>query len=207
MKPLLLTGFENFLDHPYNPTEKIARAFDGKTIGTKSVPVKVAILPVSFSEARREIKRLLTHESYCAHLSLGLAASRRHITPEVVALNRVHNPKRPDNLGKTYELEWLEELGPLALESTLPLKKMHQALEQHQLPTELSFTAGTYVCNAVMYEALWFCIQQGIALPSGFMHLPPDQDFNRPNTQNNPTLKQLEDGVRVSLEMIVSEVI
>lgn len=188
---ILLTGFVNFLDHPYNPTETIAHALNQSEIeGHKIVS---HILPVSFTEACLEIKRLLEQEGpWGLHVSLGLASKRTKITPEAIAINLKHNPERPDNLGHCSFLEPLQANAPEALLSTLPHQKILNELIQAKLPAEISTHAGAYVCNAVMYQALHALNN---SIPSGFVHLPPDRDFylRQKKEEQSRTALKMED--------------
>ena len=176
---ILLTGFVNFLDHPYNPTQMVAEALNQTEIdGSK---VYSHILPVSFKEACLEIKRLLEDEGpWDLHISLGLASTRTKITPEAIAINLIHNPERPDNLGHCAFLAPLLPGAPEALLSTLPHQKILEELKRANLPSEVSTSAGAYVCNAVMFQALHTLNK---SIPSGFVHLPPDKEFYLKNKQ------------------------
>ncbi len=170
---ILLTGFVNFLDHPYNPTQIVAEALDQSEIEGRKVFSH--ILPVSFTEACLEIKRLLQDAGpWDLHVSLGLASTRTKITPEAIAINLIHNPERPDNLGQCAFLKPLIPGAPEALLSTLPHQKILAELKQGNLPCEVSTHAGAYVCNAVMFQALHTLNK---SIPSGFVHLPPDKEF------------------------------
>ena len=99
----------------------------------------------------------------------GLAASRTKITPEKVAVNFAH-ARIPDNDGAQPQNLPLDPRGPAAYFSTLPVLDMVEALEAKNIPAELSLSAGSYVCNAVMYRLLAWATPRGI--PAGFVHVP-----------------------------------
>lgn len=198
---VLLTGFENFLQHPYNPTQLIVEKIAQKSFQEHQIVTR--ILPVKFDQACEQTNHALLEQEFDFHLALGLAASRKIITPEVVALNLAHNPNRPDNSNQELYLSSLKEEGALALRSTLPLQKIEENLVFKGYVCELSFSAGTYVCNAVMYEAL-SCIQSNrLSTRSGFIHLPPDNQFSV-DSKNNPSLDQLTQAVEIIISTCLS---
>lgn len=193
----LVTGFENFLDHPYNPSQKVLDSLvvhEGELI--------TEILPVDFDSANKKIVSLILEHQPQVHLSLGLAASRTLITPEVVALNMIHNPQRPDNRGQTHSLRPIHPEGQDLYWSTLPLRKLEQ-----ELKLTLSFSAGTYVCNSVMYCALEAIAQNKLNCLSGFIHIPPDQNFHKGgHAKGGLSLDQIAQSLNQIIELCTREV-
>ena len=51
-------------------------------------------------------------------------------------------------------------------------KAMVQNVREHGLPCHVSFTAGTYVCNCVMYNVLHLCATKYPNIRAGFIHVP-----------------------------------
>jgi pyroglutamyl-peptidase len=168
MKTCLLTGFEPFLDHPVNPTQSIVEALDGQRIG--GYLVKGLLLPVVFQQAGKRVIEALETVQPDAVISLGLSAGRTAITPERVAINCIDGPE--DNEGRKWEDAFIEEDGNAAYFTTLPIRTMVNRLKQAQLPATVSNSAGTYVCNHVMYTVLHYLHQQDMSLPAGFIHVP-----------------------------------
>lgn len=166
---IMLTGFEPFLNFEHNPTEKVIQALHGTT--RKNVHIEGVILPVTFDGAREQLKQQMEEIQPDAIVSLGLAAGRNQITPERVALN-VQQSSRPDNHGHVATGQVIDPAGPASLFSTLPLNDLVEALLTNGYPASVSNTAGTYVCNAVMYEGLQYAYDR--QLFSGFIHIPAD---------------------------------
>ncbi len=98
---------------------------------------------------------------------LGLASNRKTINLEKVAINLIHGDIA-DNEGVLHQDQLILKDGPVAYFATLPLEEMRQS--QTPFPFEMSFTAGTYVCNYVMYETLNFLKDSKVK--AGFIHLP-----------------------------------
>ncbi|MGP4078923.1 pyroglutamyl-peptidase I [Pseudalkalibacillus sp. R45] len=177
MKKLLLTGFEPFLDHGVNPTELIVINLDGKTIGGFSVVGRV--LPVEFHRSAEVLVDHVRELEPDAVVCLGLAAGRDKITPERVAINI--NDGVPDNSGRNPVDETIVEDGPAAYFSTLPIRKMVNALRNSRIPAEISNTAGTYLCNNVMYSLLHVYEGKGETIPAGFIHVPASFELSVEN--------------------------
>jgi|SRR5690606_4519403 len=168
MKKLLLTGFEPFLEFPINPTYEIATTLHGKTIGDYEVIGEV--LSVDFHKSGEQLLELIEKHDPDAVLSLGLAGGRNSITPERIAINCNDGPV--DNEGYKPNGEKIEKNGPDAYFSKLPLYEIVHKLGESGYPAKISNTAGTYLCNNVMYHGLHYFSQRGLDRPSGFIHIP-----------------------------------
>jgi pyroglutamyl-peptidase len=169
MKTLLLTGFEPFQGLPSNPSEQTVKLLHQKKIGGCRVTGR--ILPVVFLEAWRQISGWIEELSPDAVLMLGLAAGRTKISVERVAINCCAGA---DSSGKQYEDAPIEPAGDDAYFATLPLRAIVERLKGDGLPAEISSSAGTYVCNYVMYRVLHAFKRRGPAVPAGLIHLPAD---------------------------------
>lgn len=173
MKTLLLTGFEPFLNFPINPTMEIVKEFDGKRIGDYQVEGKV--LSVDFLKSGDQLIKLIEETWPDAVISLGLAGGRSKITPERIAINC--NDGEKDNKGYKPNGEEIIEGGPAGIFSTLPIKEMITSLHGAGFPAEISNSAGTYLCNNVMYRSLYHFSQTNVHIPSGFIHIPASHEL------------------------------
>ncbi|WP_440897400.1 pyroglutamyl-peptidase I [Amphibacillus sp. Q70] len=172
-KKLLLTGFEPFLDFSINPTKEIVEELNGTTIGAYTVASHV--LSVDFHKAGKQLLQVIDETKPDAIISLGLAGGRFKVSPERIAINVNDGPK--DNQGHKPENEVIWEDGTDGLFSTLPISKMVEQLKRQGLPAEVSNTAGTYLCNHVMYQALYYTKINEIELPAGFIHIPASHEL------------------------------
>lgn len=168
MKKLLLTGFEPFLNYPVNPTMDIVKELDGETINNYEIVGK--ILTVDFAKSGEQILKEIKNVQPDAVISLGLSAGRYKITPERIAINCNDGPK--DNRGYEPAGERIFADGQDGMFTTLPIQQMVDQLKKADLPASISNTAGTYLCNNVMYHALYHFSTNQLAVPSGFIHIP-----------------------------------
>jgi len=189
-RTLLLTGFEPFHTHPSNPSAAAAEALDGLIL-PGSLRIHSALLPVEPHAARARLLPLLSELRPDAVLLTGLAAGRPHVTLERVALN-VMDFQIPDNAGQTYRDQPAEVSGPPALLGTLPMRDIVEAWRAAGIPGDISNTAGLYVCNFVMYHALYILQTQGRAhVPTGFLHLPANAEVALAVSPERPPLPYL----------------
>jgi pyroglutamyl-peptidase len=173
LKKLLLTGFEPFLDYPTNPTMKVVEELDGKKIDEFEVVGR--ILTVDFKQSGNQLLEYFEEVKPDAVISLGLAAGRYKITPERIAINCSDGDR--DNSGHRPVDEKIAESGLDGMFSTLPIRSMVERLLGEGLPAEISNTAGTYLCNNVMYTMLHYLQQKGLNIPSGFIHIPASHEL------------------------------
>ncbi|WP_025025501.1 pyroglutamyl-peptidase I [Caldalkalibacillus mannanilyticus] len=197
-KKLLLTGFEPFLDHPINPTEQIVKTLEKRDIG--EYQVYGHILPVRFNESAKELIDVFEEIQPDVVISLGLAAGRNRITPERVAINC--NDGEPDNEGMSYCDQAIQPDGPAAYFSTLPLRQIVDTLQEHQFPAEISNSAGTYLCNNIMYQMLHYIDEQGLDVRSGFIHIPASHELTIQSRKGYPSWSM--ESLISALQLIIS---
>ena len=101
---------------------------------------------------------------------------------ERVAIN-VDDARIPDNAGRQPIDELVAANGPPAYFASLPVKAMAAAIRAAGVPAEVSNTAGTFVCNHLMYGVLHFLAASGNRARAGFIHVPfsEEQAIDKPN--------------------------
>jgi pyroglutamyl-peptidase len=166
---MLLTGFEGYGGRSDNPSAMIAESLAGSTICGHTV--EAAVLPVTMHDIRANIEALIDKHQTSVVVCLGLAPGEPMIRLEKVAINQA-DFNIADNSGQTVRGPLLEEGGPAAYESTLPVQTICEELLASGVPARVSYTAGTFLCNAVSYYALHYCASHYPQTRAGFIHLP-----------------------------------
>lgn len=158
---IVVTGFEPFGGATVNASWEAVRRLSG---------VKKALLPVSFDRAAQAV-RALAGAAPDAVICVGEAGGRSAISVERAAINLM-DARLPDNDGAQPCDVPVRQDGPAAYFATLPTRCVVERVRAAGLPAELSYTAGTYVCNATFY-ALMDALQ-GLECPclGGFIHVP-----------------------------------
>ena len=180
---LLVTGFEPFNGGSVNPSQQIVH----RLTAPEDVKLIKEILPVEFKNTTVRLKELLSKHQPDIVLLIGQAGGRAEISVERVAINvdnvKSSNGKKilPDNAGDTPVDECIEAEGAAAYFATLPLWEIVEAVQEKGIPAAISNSAGTYVCNHVMYEVLYLAATQYPQMKAGFVHVPflPEQIANR----------------------------
>lgn len=164
---ILVTGYKPFLGASSNPSEYLANKISEEIFQVKSL-----ILPVEFGRSFEILKNELEVNNYTMLIMIGQAAGRKKISLEKVALNWVQTENRD-------EAQYLPETGnisreaPLALMTKFPVDLVFNALKSNNYPVEISFSAGTYVCNELYFRVL----EKFTDLQSVFVHVPLESDL------------------------------
>ena len=152
MKKLLLTAFTPFDGERINPALEAVKLVKDKIGNLEIVKLEV---PTVFGKSIETVREAIEREKPDFVLSIGQAGGRAEITPERVAIN-LDDARIPDNEGNQPIDEPIFPDGENAYFSTLPVKAMVEAIRKEGLPSSLSNSAGTYVCNHLMYGVLYF---------------------------------------------------
>ena len=169
---LLLTGFTPFAGETINPALEAVKRVKPELAGMEIVKLEV---PTVFGESVRLVQEAIEREQPDFVLSVGQAGGRAAVTPERVAIN-VDDARIPDNAGQQPIDVPIFVDGENAYFATLPVKAMAEAIRKAGLPSALSNTAGTYVCNHLMYGVLYY-LDKRPSMKAGFIHVPyiPEQ--------------------------------
>ncbi len=167
---VLVTGFNPFGKHRKNPTQRLAREADRRSIGGALLAGRV--LPTEFRRCDRMIAKALRETRPNAVLMFGLAPHRKKLALECVALNVDHS-EQPDNAGRRPWRRAIDPRGPTLLEATLSIDRLHDALRRARIPVSVSYHAGTYVCNHAYYRTLRGAGRARVAFIHVPRHAPP----------------------------------
>ena len=202
MQKVLITGFEPFGGERLNPSWEVVKQLnDMELVGTRIVARQ---LPCVFGAALEALNAAIDEVQPLMVLAVGQAGGRTDITIERVAIN-VDDARIPDNQGQQPVDEPIVAGGPAAYFSTLPIKAMVSSMREAGIPASVSQTAGTYVCNHVMYGLLHRLSGQREA-KGGFIHIPylPEQAAAHPGAPSmaaSTVLFALELAVSIALQV------
>lgn len=177
---VLITGFAPFGGEKTNPSweavQRLPDAIDGNVVIKE-------LLPVSYAHAGVVIIDLITKNKPDVVIAVGQAGGRSGITIERVAIN-INDAELADNDGLALTDTPCLKDAPAAYFSTLPVKDIIAAIRAEKIPAFISNSAGTYVCNHVLYHALHHCAVHSLPIKTGFIHVPflPEQVCEKNNT-------------------------
>jgi len=197
MKRLLITGFDPFGGETINPSWEAVRLLPDR-IGPWQIQ-KLQI-PTVFEKASQQVLKQADAYDPDAILCIGQAGGRRGLTPEVVAIN-LREANIPDNAGNQPTSAPVSSDGPAAYFSTVPVRAMVSAIRQLDLPASLSYSAGAFVCNDVLYTLLHH--YAGTEVKVGFIHVPFLPEQAKENVPSLP-LDQIVQGLQAAIEALDS---
>lgn len=177
---LLLTAFDPFGGDKVNPALEAVKGVADQIGDVQIIKLEV---PTVFDKSVRTVADAMAAHQPDAVLCIGQAGGRFGMTPERVAIN-VNDARIPDNEGNQPIDTPVFEDGAPAYFTSLPIKAMVKAMCDAGIPASVSNTAGTFVCNHLMYGVLYHIAKTYPNMKGGFMHVPfiPNQVLTRPNT-------------------------
>lgn len=195
MKKLLITGFDPFGGETINPSWEAVRLLPD-IIGDYAL-TKLQI-PTVFGDASRMVLEKSSILQPDAILCIGQAGGRRGITPELVAIN-LREANIPDNAENQPQNVPVAPDGPAAYFSTVPVRAMVDAIRSFALPASLSYSAGAFVCNDVLYTLLHHF--HGTDTQVGFIHVPYLPEQAKEGVPSLP-LEQIIQGLTASISQL-----
>lgn len=200
MKKILLCAFDPFGGEAVNPALEAV-----KSVEFSGAEIKKVTVPTVFYKSIDRVIAEIENFSPDAVLMIGQAGGRNKITPERVAIN-ISDAKIADNEGNIPCDEPVREGAPAAYFSTLPIKDIVRALTDEGIPAEVSNSAGTFVCNHLMYGVLHYIANRGIDCAAGFIHIPylPEQTKDKAGVASLPLETDVR-AVEITLRVICKE--
>lgn len=197
MTTIVLTGFEPFGNDDVNPSGDAVRLIAERWSGEEKLVTEV--LPVTFAGAGLRLRELIAEHSPDLIVAVGLAGNRAALSFERVAVN-LRDARIPDNAGDQPVDVAIVAGSESALFSSLPVKAMTQAVASSGVASELSLSAGLFVCNDVFYQAV-------DAAPAGsragFIHVPwadGQAPEGAPSLPLDDIVRGLETAIRTALD-------
>lgn len=201
MRKLLVTGFEPFGGSTVNPSEKVIRALDSDL--SEKYKVYTCLLPVDRERGPKILLASVDSLRPDAVLCFGEAAGRSVISIERVAINLL-DYRIPDNAGVQVVDEPVVPGGPAAYFASIPVREILTSLREAGIPSELSLSAGAFLCNQVFYRLLHHLSINSLRIPAGFIHLPalPEQAAAKGLSTPSMSLETLLSAVKITADKV-----
>ncbi len=191
---LLITTFEAFGNDTENSSAEAAKLLPEQINGWDVVR---RTLPVTYDGSIKSLYAMLDEISPDAVVCLGQAGGRAHITPELAAVN-FRDAAIPDNDGVFGERKPVIPGAPDGYLTRLPVFEMVEGMKKAGIPAQVSTTAGTYVCNNVMFALL----HRVKGIPAGFIHVPYMPSQVKDNRAFSLESDKAAEGLRICVETI-----
>lgn len=197
---ILVTGFDPFGGESVNPANEAIRLLPDTIKGAEIEKLEI---PTVFHKSAKVVRQKMVEYQPDVVLNIGQAGGRMGLTPERVAINQ-DDARIPDNEGNQPIDMPIQQDGQAAYFSKLPIKAMVEAMKEAGIPASVSNTAGTFVCNHIMYQTLYIVDKEFPNVKAGFMHIPymTEQVIDKPG-QPAMSLIDMARGVEAAIEAIV----
>ena len=186
---IIVTGFDPLGGETINPSIECVKALP-EIEGVELIRLE---LPTVFKESAKRLNEVINDVKPDAVLSVGQAGGRAGITMERIAIN-VDDARIPDNISQQPIDEEIQVEGEAAYFSRLPIKRIVKAIREAGISAEVSNSAGTFVCNHIMYQSLFAATKADKPFKAGFMHIPfiPEQTTDKPSLSLEESTRALQ---------------
>ena len=196
---ILVTGFDPFGGEKINPSIETVKRLPGEIAGAKIIKLEI---PTVCGKSVEVIEEAIIRYDPDVILSVGQAGGRADISVERIGIN-VDDFRIPDNEGNQRTDEPIDPQGPDAYLVKVPVKAMAERIRERNIPASVSNTAGTFVCNHVIYGVCRLIDVKYPGKRSGFIHIPylPQQVLDK---RNMPSMSQelMVEAVTAAIEAI-----
>lgn len=197
---VLITGFDPFGGENINPALEAVKLLPENIAGSEIIKLEI---PTVFGKALEKIEEAIIKHNPNIVISVGQAGGRFGVTPERVAIN-LDDARIKDNEGnQPIDISIFED-GENAYFTNLPIKAMVKEMTEGGIPSSVSNTAGTFVCNHVMYGILYLADKKYPGIKGGFIHVPyiPGQVVTKP-TMPSMSLTDISKGLELSIKAVI----
>ena len=206
-KIVLVTGFASFEGFAVNSSWQGVEGLPGHAGGFR---LHKLLLPVSFGGAWAAVESAIRELRPEIVICTGLAAKRDCISVERVAIN-VDDARIADNDGFQPIDRVIDYSAPNAYFTGLPMRKIIERIGMAGIKASLSDSAGTFVCNDVMFRLMHLIANEMPQIMGGFIHVPatPEMLANRAmpqidtNTAVGLSLPEITRGLQIAVETCV----
>lgn len=198
---VLVTGFDPFDGECVNPAFEAVKLLPDKIADAEIIKLEI---PTVFTRSAEVVEKAIEEYQPDIVLSIGQAGGRSCVTVEKVAIN-LAEARIPDNDGEQPLDQALREDGDTAYFATVPVKAMVANMRKHGIPAHISYTAGTFVCNSVMYHVLYLLDKKFPGVHGGFIHVPYEssQVVDKPNGTPFMPVDQIAKALEYAIEAAV----
>ena len=198
---VLVTGFDPFGGEPVNPAFEAVKMLPDEIAGAEIIKLEI---PTVFSKCGPAVEEGIKKYEPDVVINVGQAGGRSCVTIEQVGI-KLAEARIPDNAGEQPSDEALQEDGAPAYYATIPVKAIVKNIRDHGIPCHISYTAGTYVCNCIMYNVLHMAATKYTNIRAGFIHVPfaAEQAVGKPNGTPFMSLEMIAKSLEYAIEATV----
>lgn len=197
---IMVTGFDPFGGESINPAYEAVKLLPDNIEGAEIIKLEI---PTVFTRSVIVVEEAIKKYNPDFILSIGQAGGRSSITVEKVAIN-LAEARIPDNDGEQPLDQKLKDDGENAYFATIPVKAIVNNIREKGIPSNISYTAGTYVCNSIMYNILYLTNTKYKNIKAGFIHVPfsTQQVTTKPEGTASMPIPTISEAIKYAIEAI-----
>lgn len=198
---VLITGFDPFGGESVNPAYEAVKLLPETICGAEVIKLEI---PTVYTKAGQTVEAAIEEHQPEVVLCIGQAGGRSSIQIEKVAIN-LAEARIKDNEGNQPSDEPIHEDGENAYFTNLPCKAVVNELRKNNIPAHISYTAGTFVCNDVMYHVLYLIDKKYTNMRGGFIHVPYvlEQVIDKPQGTCAMSVETIAKGLELAIKAII----
>lgn len=198
---VMMTGFDPFGGETVNPAYEAVKMLPDEIGGAQIIKLEI---PTVFDQAGDVLEQAIEAHKPDAVICVGQAGGRSGMSVEKVAIN-LQDARIADNDGRQPVDRMIREDGETAYFATIPVKAMVAKMRENGIPAFVSYTAGTFVCNDLMYSLLYLTSKKYPAIRGGFIHVPyaMGQTVDKPNGTAAMALESIAKGLEYSILAVI----
>ncbi len=202
MTKVLITGFDPFGGATINPAFEAVKLLPDTIQEAEIIKIEI---PTVFKKDGEVLEAAIKEHQPDIVLCVGQAGGRSGVTIEKVAINLME-ARIPDNDGQQPLNQPIHEDGKNAYFATIPVKTMVNSVKAQNIPSSVSYTAGTFVCNDIMYRLLYLAEKEYPAMRGGFIHVPylPEQVTELPEGTPSMSAGLISQALAAAIEAAIS---
>ena len=198
---ILITGFDPFGGQTINPAYEAVKLLPDMIEGAKIIKIEI---PTVFGRDEEVVRAAVEKHHPDTILCVGQAGGRSGMTVEKIAVNLME-ARIPDNDGNQPIDQPVKKDGKNAYFASVPVKSMAEYIKKANIPARVSYTAGTFVCNDIMYRVLYMIDKEFPNMRGGFIHVPylPEQVLELPDGTPSMSAQMIAKALECALKAIV----
>jgi len=198
---ILVTGFDPFGNETVNPAYEAVKLLPDNIAGAEIIKLEI---PTVFGKCDPVVEQAIIDKKPDVVLSIGQAGGRFDISVERVAVN-IADGRIPDNEGNQPIDQTIREGGENAYFASVPVKAIVEKIRARGIPSSVSYTAGSYVCNFIMYCVLHSIATKHPGIRAGFIHVPfmTSQAIGKPVNTPTMSIQTISSAIEAAIEAIV----
>ena len=200
---ILVTGFDPFGGDKVNPAFEAVKLLPDTIAGAEVVKIEI---PTVYGKSGEVVEDSIKQHKPDVVLCIGQAGGRSTVTVEKVAINLAEARIKDNEGNQPIDLP-LKADGENAYFATVPVKAMVNNIRKHGIPANISYSAGTFVCNDVMYNLLYMINKKYPEIKGGFIHVPfaPEQVIERADGTASMPVEMIAKALEYAIEAIFAE--